>query len=230
MPVHMKRSEPLVDAVPKILGVECRSASILPAESGMDRTDPKLLQAAVPGLGLKAERHSLKQKSTSWCCMKKGPSYLAALFGTSTSSSHFFSSSSCRAWISRMIFHNDDVDDDTTGDLDSPSYRPLATAKKRSYCREFKTALLERRRSFSRHIYDIEKLSFALSYVVEPGYLTFAEGIKIDDDAIFVQNDPFCDDPDIEEFLGYTGNEGTTSHDLEREVPLHHPEMSGRYH
>jgi hypothetical protein len=34
-------------------------------------------------------------------------------------------------------------------------------------------------------------------------------------------------DPDIEEFLG---NEGTTSHDLEREVPLHHPEMSGRYH
>jgi hypothetical protein len=45
-----------------------------------------------------------------------------------------------------------------------------------------------------------------------------------------VQNDPFCDDPDIEEFLGYTGNEGTTSHDLEREVPLHHPEMSGRYH
>jgi hypothetical protein len=41
----------------------------------------------------------------------------------------------------------DDVDDDTTGDLDSP--RPSATAKKRSYCREFKTALLERRRSFS---------------------------------------------------------------------------------
>jgi hypothetical protein len=31
-----------------------------------------------------------------------------------------------------------------------------------------------------------------LSYVVEPGYLTFAEGIKIDDDAIFVQNDPFA--------------------------------------
>jgi len=59
---------------------------------------------------------------------------------------------------------------------------------------------------------------------------SFAEGITIDDDAIFVQNDPFCDDPDIEEFLGYTGNEGTTSHDLEREVPLHHPEMSGRYH
>jgi hypothetical protein len=39
--------------------------------------------------------------------------------------------------------------DDTTGDLDSP--RPSATAKKRSYCREFKTALLERRRSFSVH-------------------------------------------------------------------------------
>ncbi|KAN0066807.1 hypothetical protein V8E54_015096 [Elaphomyces granulatus] len=57
--------------------------------------------------------------------------------------------------------------DDTTGDLDSP--RPSATAKKRSYCREFKTAHLERRRSFSRHIYDIKKLSFALSYVVEPG-------------------------------------------------------------
>jgi hypothetical protein len=32
---------------------------------------------------------------------------------------------------------DDDVDDDTTGDLDSP--RPSATAKKRSYCREFKT-------------------------------------------------------------------------------------------
>jgi hypothetical protein len=50
--------------------------------------------------------------------------------------------------------------------------------------------------------------SFALSYVVEPGYHAFAKGIKIDDDAIFVQNGPFCDDPDIEEFLGYTGNEG----------------------
>src|SRR6267378_792295 len=37
--------------------------------------------------------------------------------------------------------------DDTTRDLDS--LRPSATAKKRSYCREFKTALLERRRSFS---------------------------------------------------------------------------------
>jgi hypothetical protein len=67
------------------------------------------LREAVPGLGLKAERHSLRQKSTSWCCMKKGPSYLAALFGASTSSSHFSSSSSCyatRAWISRMIFHS----------------------------------------------------------------------------------------------------------------------------
>jgi hypothetical protein len=30
-----------------------------------------------------------------------------------------------------------------------------------------------------RHIYDIEKLSFALSYVLQPGYLTFAEGIKL---------------------------------------------------
>ncbi|KAN0087158.1 hypothetical protein V8E54_000846 [Elaphomyces granulatus] len=77
--------------------------------------------------------------------------------------------------------------------------------------------LQEEQTRTKRHIYDIEKLSFALSYVVEPGYLTFAEGIKIDDDAIFVQNDPFCDDPDIEEFLGYTGNEGTRSHDLERE-------------
>ena len=27
---------------------------------------------------------------------------------------------------------------------------------------------------------------------------TFAENIKIDNDAIFVQDDPFCDDPDIE--------------------------------
>ncbi|KAN0085577.1 hypothetical protein V8E54_002044 [Elaphomyces granulatus] len=41
--------------------------------------------------------------------------------------------------------------------------------------------------------YDIEKLSLALSYVIVPEYLTFAEGIKIDDDAIFVQDDPFCD-------------------------------------
>jgi hypothetical protein len=40
-------------------------------------------------------------------------------------------------------------------------------------------------------IYDIEKLSLALSYVIEPEYLTFAEGIKIDDNAIFVQDDPF---------------------------------------
>jgi hypothetical protein len=41
--------------------------------------------------------------------------------------------------------------------------------------------------------YDIEKLSLALSYVIVPEYLTFAEGIKINDDAIFVQDDPFCD-------------------------------------
>jgi len=43
---------------PKILGIECRS--ILHAESGIDRTDPKLLQAAVPGLGLKAESRHLQ--------------------------------------------------------------------------------------------------------------------------------------------------------------------------
>jgi hypothetical protein len=36
------------------------SYEILPAESGMDRIDPKLLQAAVPGLGLKAELTQLK--------------------------------------------------------------------------------------------------------------------------------------------------------------------------
>ena len=75
-------------------------------------------------------------------------------------------------------------------------------------------------------IYDIEKLSCASPYVVEPEDPTFAEGIKIDDDAIFVQDDPFCDDPDIEEFSGYMR---TRSHDLEREVPHHHPETSGRY-
>src|SRR5467141_2479486 len=54
-------------------------------------------------------------------------------------------------------------------------------------------------------IYDIEKLSFSLSCIVEPEDPTFAEGIKIDDDAIFVQDDPFCDDPDIEEFSEMRG-------------------------
>ena len=40
------------------------------------------------------------------------------------------------------------------------------------------------------YIYDIEKLSLALSYVVEPEGLIFAKDIKIDGDAIFVKMIP----------------------------------------
>jgi len=44
------------------------------------------------------------------------------------------------------------------------------------------------------HIYDIEESSLVLSHVVEPEDLTFAEDAEINDDAIFVQDDPFYDD------------------------------------
>ena len=40
------------------------------------------------------------------------------------------------------------------------------------------------------YIYDIGGLSLALSHAVEPEGLTFAEDIKIDDDAIFVNMIP----------------------------------------
>ena len=60
-------------------------------------------------------------------------------------------------------------------------------------------------------IYDVEKSSFALSHVVEPEDLTFAEDVEIDDDAIFVQEDPFYDDPDVEEFSGYSQYRGATA-------------------
>ena len=40
------------------------------------------------------------------------------------------------------------------------------------------------------YIYDIEKLSLTLPYVVEPEGLIFAKDIKIDDDAIFVKTIP----------------------------------------
>src|SRR6267378_6534637 len=158
---YRKGSETLVDeSVRKSWGIECRS--ILPAESGMDRTDPKLLQAAVPGLGLKAERHSLKQKSTSWCCMKKGPSYRTKIPRKPTRylvspihrcRAQLYSIKRRRLRAGRrrlkwaLLMTTTTGLDDTTRDLDS--LRPSATAKKRSYCREFKTALLERRRSFS---------------------------------------------------------------------------------
>ena len=44
------------------------------------------------------------------------------------------------------------------------------------------------------HIYDIEESSLVLSHVVEPEDLTFAEDVEINDDTIFVQDDPFYDE------------------------------------
>jgi 2OG-Fe(II) oxygenase superfamily len=73
-----------------------------------------------------------------------------------------------------------------------------------------------------RKIYDIEESSLVLSRVVEPEDLTFAEDvdIQVDDDDIFVQEDPFHDDPDHEEISGYTGNEGATATHLYRRTVI----------
>jgi len=103
------------------------------------------LREAVPGLGLKAERHSLRQKSTSWCCMKKGPSYRTKIPRKPTRylvspihryRAQLYSIKRCRLRAGRrrlkwaLLMTTTTGLDDTTGDLDSP--RPSATAKKRS--------------------------------------------------------------------------------------------------
>jgi 2-oxoglutarate-Fe(II)-dependent oxygenase superfamily protein len=62
--------------------------------------------------------------------------------------------------------------------------------------------------------------SLVLSHIVEPGDRTFAKEVDIcDDDEIFVQDDVFGEDPDDEDFEGFTGNEGaTTTHFYRRTV------------
>ena len=55
------------------------------------------------------------------------------------------------------------------------------------------------------YIYDIEELSLALSYVVEPEGLIFAKDIKIDDDAIFVKMIPSAMTQMSNDFWGIWG-------------------------
>jgi 2-oxoglutarate-Fe(II)-dependent oxygenase superfamily protein len=59
---------------------------------------------------------------------------------------------------------------------------------------------------------EITETNLVLSDVVEPDDHTLATEVNIrNDDKMFVQDDPFNDDPDDEDFGGYTGNEGATA-------------------
>lgn len=62
--------------------------------------------------------------------------------------------------------------------------------------------------------------SLKLSHIIEPQDRVFAKEVDISDDAdIFVQDDAFGEDPDDEDFEGYTGNAGaTTTHFYRRTV------------
>jgi 2OG-Fe(II) oxygenase superfamily len=66
-------------------------------------------------------------------------------------------------------------------------------------------------RDSHHYISDLIESSLFLSHIIGPkGRITFSKEVTINN-AIFVQEDPFPDEPDHEDFTGFTGNEGATA-------------------
>ena len=66
-------------------------------------------------------------------------------------------------------------------------------------------------RDSHHYISDLIESSLFLSHIIGPkGRIAFSKEVTINN-AIFVQEDPFPDEPDHEDFTGFTGNEGATA-------------------
>ena len=133
--------------------------------------DQTLLKEAVPGLGLKAERHRSRN-------MQAGAEGAFLPHQDSEKADDIFGTDHQYTGAEPSFARLKGADQERVAeDLEGLGWwlQPLGYG----FCDEPRN-----------YIYDIEKLSLALSYVVEPEGLIFVKDIKIDDDAIFVKMIP----------------------------------------